>query len=156
MGARTVGGIVDVWQAAEQMLMRHEGYRKHPYSDTRARTSIGYGRNLTDKGISEGEARGLLQDDISEAWNELRKLPWYDGLSVARQVALIDLVVNLGFDGFEGFKRTIAAIEAGNWFAAGDELRNSDAFDQEPRRIEELAQVIERGEFVVPDKPEQA
>lgn len=156
MAGPTVVGMFEVWKAAELMLKRHEGYRQHPYVDTRGRTSIAYGRNLTNKGISESEANFLLHGDVMEAWSELSKLPWFSGLSVARQAALIDLVVNLGFDGFEGFKRTIAAIEAGNWFAAGDELRNSDAYDQEPRRIEELAQVIERGEFVVPDKPEQA
>ena len=38
------------------MLKRHEGFRAFPYLDTVGKLTIGYGRNLSDVGISIEEA----------------------------------------------------------------------------------------------------
>ena len=47
------------------MLKRHEGLRLKPYQDTIGKLTIGYGRNLDDRGISKEEAEYLLRNDIS-------------------------------------------------------------------------------------------
>ena len=39
------------------ILKEHEGRRLKPYTDTVGKLTIGYGRNLTDVGISDEEAR---------------------------------------------------------------------------------------------------
>jgi len=45
----------------------HEGLRLKPYRCTAGKLTIGYGRNLDDRGISEEEARRFLDWDLREA-----------------------------------------------------------------------------------------
>ena len=47
-------------------LKVHEGVRDKVYLDTEGIETIGVGRNLKDKGLSEDEIDYLLQNDISE------------------------------------------------------------------------------------------
>ena len=41
-------------------LMRQEGLRLKPYKCTGDKLTIGYGRNLEDRGITESEAMAML------------------------------------------------------------------------------------------------
>jgi lysozyme len=78
-------------------LNRDEGLRLHPYRDSVGNLTIGVGRNLDDKGISEAEAEYLLTNDITEHLALLDKyLPWWSTLDEARQLALANLAFNLG------------------------------------------------------------
>jgi lysozyme len=78
-------------------LTRDEELRLKPYRDTVGKLSIGIGRNLDDKGISEAEAEFMLGNDITEHLALLDKyLPWWTMLDEARQLALANLAFNLG------------------------------------------------------------
>lgn len=48
-------------------LIRDEGFRSHPYEDTVGKLTIGYGHNLTDKGISKRIANAMFQEAVSES-----------------------------------------------------------------------------------------
>jgi lysozyme len=50
----------------KEQLVRHEGLRLKPYRCTAGKLTIGVGRNLEDKGISQQEAYELLENDIRE------------------------------------------------------------------------------------------
>ena len=79
------------------MLLHQEGKRAKPYLDTRAKWTIGIGRNLTDKGLSEDEIIHLFNNDIADAIDDVRHVcSIYDQLSRARQMVLISLAFNLG------------------------------------------------------------
>ena len=68
-------------------LVRDEAVRLKPYRDSVGKLSIGVGRNLDDKGISEQEAMMLLGNDITEHLALLDKyLPWWAMLDEARQL----------------------------------------------------------------------
>jgi len=96
----------------KKQLMDHEGYGPKVYEDTVGILTIGYGRNLEGKGITEAEAEYLLVNDIREVENELReRLPFFENLSSIRQEILISMGYNLGINGLLKFKKMLAALE---------------------------------------------
>ena len=107
-------------------LIDHEGERLKPYLCTAGKLTIGIGRNLDDKGISQAESRILLVNDIAECKSDLQMLfSMWESFSPVRQIALIDLRFNLGAGGFRSFRRMIAAIRRGDWQGAGKEAMDS-------------------------------
>lgn len=111
-------------QLLVQQLVQHEGTgpmkagRHLPYVDPVGKTTIGYGRNLTDKRISSREAFAMLEADIDNAIHDLMTFPWFPPLDVIRQRALVDMRFNLGPGRFRQFKRMLRSLEAHD-FAAG-------------------------------------
>ena len=82
--------------ALRAMLIRHEGYRTHPYLDTVGKITIGVGRNLSDRGLSAAEIEMLLNTDIAIAMEDLSLyLPNWRALPAEMQLALISLSFNL-------------------------------------------------------------
>ena len=107
-------------------LKRDEGLRLHPYIDTVGKTSIGYGRNLTDNGIRLAEADMLLNNDINSAMTDCSIWPWYRSLDPVRKGVIEQLVFNMGPYAVSGFRRMIACIERGDYAGASDELLASE------------------------------
>ena len=74
-------------------LVRHEGLRLKPYRCTAGRLTIGIGRNLDDRGISQKEAYTMLERDIQdcEQWL-IDKIPEiYNKLDEVRQSVLLNM-----------------------------------------------------------------
>ena len=74
-----------------KQLERHEGLRLKPYRDTVGKLTVGYGRNLDDRGISEDEAGFMLDNDIDQVERELERMPLYLSLDPIRQVVLANM-----------------------------------------------------------------
>ena len=55
-------------------LIRHEGMELKVYKDSLGIETIGVGRNLVDRGVSEEEARYLCNNDIDIVEQELGKV----------------------------------------------------------------------------------
>ena len=51
-------------ETLRERIIRHEGLRLKPYRDTMGNWTIGYGRNLDERGITEEEAKIMLDYDI--------------------------------------------------------------------------------------------
>ena len=134
-------------------LIRHEGSvkkgdRHMPYEDSVGKVTIGYGRNLTDRGISETEARYLLMNDIQDHLSELRKaLHWFDSLDEVRQEVLANMAFNLGVPGLLKFKNTLSAVHDGNYTTAAHGMLDSKWASQVGHRAVELAKMMETGEY---------
>ena len=100
-------------------LKRHEGFRSKPYHCSADKLTIGYGRNLEDRGITEEEAAYLLNNDIELARQDCKKVfSEFNHFSQARRDALVNMMFNLGLSRFKGFKKMIAAINEGDWSEA--------------------------------------
>lgn len=127
------------------LLIRHEGMRAFPYMDTARKITIGVGRNLTDEGLSQAEITFLLDNDLDAVIRDLQSFDWFNGLSDARQMALVSMRFNLGPDGFRGFRHMIHALAVGDYPAAAQSMRDSLAARQTGGRYEELAQMMEQG-----------
>jgi len=96
---------------ALELLKLHEGYRQYPYKDSLGITTIGYGRNLESRGLSEPEAAYLLECDIQEAEGYLHnEYDYYYQLSGERKAVLLDMMVNMGPTRLRGFKRMHKAL----------------------------------------------
>ena len=133
----------------EEMIKRHEGYRRYPYKDTLGVLTIGYGANLDHwwaYGMSENEAEALLMGVIKNARVEASTaLPFWNDLNAARQAVLIDMVYNMGIRRVLGFKRMIKAIKAQNWKQARLEMLDSKWATQVGDRAIELADMMLSG-----------
>jgi len=112
-------------------LIRDEGLRLKPYTDTSGKLTIGIGRNLTDKGISRAEAIALLDNDIAEHSALLDKyLPWWGQLDDARSTALLNMAFNMGVGPSDeqptgkllNFHDTLKAFQGGDYNVVANHL----------------------------------
>jgi len=130
------------------LLVKHEGLKLKPYTDTAGKLTIGVGRNLTDEGITEDEAKLLLDNDINAVWaeccNHLSSFG-FTAMNDVRQHALMDLVFNIGIAGVLKFEKMLAAVAKQDWDWASSELLDSRAYKEEPNRIAELAKMLRDG-----------
>lgn len=133
---------------SEKFLKLHEGFSSTPYMDTTGHLTIGYGRNLEDRGLTEREAQYLLYNDISESKHDLRSIiHYFDYLSDIRQAVLIDMRYNLGYRGFRTFEKMIMAVNAWEYERAALEMRDSRWYRQVGKRAERLAYMMAKNEL---------
>lgn len=129
-------------------VRRHEGLRLKPYTDTTGHLSIGYGRNLTGRGITAHEAEWLLQEDVTRAHDELVAAhPWVARLSPPRLAVLVEMVYNLGLPRLNMFVPTLALIAAGDYARAGGRLKRSKWASQVGGRADRLIAQLVTGEW---------
>lgn len=115
------------WRQLEEQLITHEGKRRIIYDDSKGIPTIGIGRNLRHKGLNEQEIMFLFRNDIIDAMKALHDVfgPHWLSFTQNRQIALIDLMHNLGKGDFLEFKKMIAAIKANDWKKAAAEALDS-------------------------------
>jgi lysozyme len=130
----------------KKQLETHEGRRAKPYLDSLGKWTIGIGHNLSDNGLPNEIIDELYMKDINDAISDLNaRLPWWKGLDDVRSRALVDMAFQLGIGKLLGFARALAAIKAGEWETAGDELLESTWAKQTPVRAREIAEMIRTG-----------
>jgi len=128
---------------ALEQLKRHEGLRLKPYHCTAGKLTIGYGRNIEDKGISKSEANYLLLRDIEEVEVALNdRYEWFEHLSTHRQAVLINMAFNMGMHGLATFKNMIAAIEMSDYTEASHQMLESGWAKQVGSRAVELSKIM--------------
>jgi lysozyme len=136
--------LMDVISLSKDSLKRHEGEKKKGnrhvvYKCSANKSTIGWGRNLDDRGLSEKEAEYLLENDIVECIQDLATFSYWNKLSIHQQAALIDLRFNLGGDGYRTFKMMGKALEIGDYAEAAYQVLHSTYHDQVGKRAEDVA-----------------
>jgi lysozyme len=128
-------------------LVRHEGLRLKPYLCTAGKLTIGIGRNLEDRGISQKEAYAMLEQDIVDCEQRLiDEIPQiYTKLDEVRQSVLLNMCFNLGIKGLLEFKNTLAFIDAGDWERAANGMLASKWAKQVGMRAIELSELMRKG-----------
>ena len=133
----------------EDQLIDHEGLELKPYRCTAEKLTIGVGRNIEDRGITEDEARYLLKNDIKIVEDELlERKPLVAGLDSVRQRVLVDMGFNVGLPILMKFQNMWAAIEEEDWDEASAQMMDSRWAKQVGRRAERLCQAMSTGEWV--------
>ena len=128
-------------------LRLHEGVEHKPYKCTAGYLTIGVGRNIEERGLSDDEIDYILSNDVNIATDELvENFDWYADLDPIRQRVVIDMVFNLGMPRFKQFKNMIAAIESGDWMEASNQMMDSRWAEQVGLRASRLAEMMETGE----------
>ena len=152
-----------------EKLIAHEGLRLEVYQDSLGINTIGIGRNLDDRGItqdeldwmdyptiehvysdgiSEADAMYLAQNDVQIVEEELLAAhPCVENLDAVRQLVLVDMAFNMGVPRLCKFKNMWSAIHEGNYEAAAREMLDSRWATQVKGRATKLANAMHNGEF---------
>lgn len=133
--------------AFERHLIWAEGRRSKPYRDTEGVLSIGVGRNL-ERGLSDDEIDYLLANDMRTAEQDAAMLGYWSRLDDARQLVVADLVFNLGLTKWLRFENANAALSAGDYEKAADEMVDSKWYGQVGRRAVKLVKAMRTGQWV--------
>ena len=124
-------------------LKRDEGVVLSLYQCSAGKNTIGVGRNLDDRGITEEEADFLLSNDIDICIEEIESIfTWYPYLTNNRKRVIINMVFNLGMPRFLNFKKLIDAMEQKDYETAGKEMLSSRWAKQVGNRSHRLKNLL--------------
>ena len=124
--------------SAEDYITKHESMVLKPYTDSVGKLTIGIGRNLDDNGISEDEALYMLSHDIKTVTDDLHSIfEDFSYLPYDVQLALTDMIFNLGKPRFLGFKKMIQAIKDKDFKEAARQAKDSKWCKQVGSRCED-------------------
>ena len=157
-------------EALIDQLILHEGMKLQVYKDHLGIDTIGVGRNLEDRGITDGElafmnmlktevyeqgiteahARFLLANDIDIVEKELSNAhPCISGIGDVRIRVLLDMGFNLGVPRLNKFKNIWKAVHNRDFSLAAVEMLDSRWASQVGQRAVRLANAMRDGELIV-------
>ncbi|HET8706063.1 MAG TPA: glycoside hydrolase family protein [Pseudomonadales bacterium] len=132
-------------------LATDEGKVLHTYLDSLGFLTIGIGHLVADDEFEEGDTITeeqcfeIFKKDVQTAIFRLGKVyPHYSNLTDARQRALINMTFNMGMK-LANFKMMLAALDAGNYDEAANQMLNSLWAHQVGDRAKRLAQMMRAG-----------
>ena len=130
-------------------LIRDEALRLMPYVDTVGKVTIGVGRNLTDKGITNEEANLMLDNDIQEHLKLLDdNLEWWRTMTDNRQRVLANMAFNMGVPNLiTKNPKMLALMKAGAFVAAGNEVLNGPWSSQVKGRAFRISEQLKTGKW---------
>jgi len=152
-----------------KMIALHEGIVLNVYQDHLNINTVGIGRNLDDRGITDGEllfmnktiddvyddglteeeAYYLCMNDIAIVEKELLdSKPIVNQLSAVRQMVLVDMAFNMGVPRLKLFKNMWLAIEKVNYPLACEEMIDSRWASQVGNRAMKLSLAMKNGEWI--------
>jgi lysozyme len=135
-------------ETAKELIQHGEDCVLHAYKDSLGYLTIGWGRMIDPErggGISRAEADFLLQNDLAQDETTAKAFfPNFDSLSDNRKAVLMDMAHNLR-NGLHAFKGMRAAIAAGDFHKAADEMMDSLWAKQVKSRADRLAQMMRDG-----------
>lgn len=127
-----------------------EGRKKFLYECSEGKQTIGIGRNIEERGLSDDEIDYIYRNDekiaIAGASSLVKEFEW---LADARKIALVSMVFQMGKPRVSKFKKMIAAINEGNFAEAANEMLESKWARQTPARAERHAQAMRTGRMIV-------
>jgi lysozyme len=122
-------------------LERDEGRRRTVYRDTMGVDTIGVGRNIRDKGVSDAEIDLMLNNDIADAQRLLDRIcPWWQNLPEPAARGLANLAFDLDHHILD-FRKMLAALQDGNGVEAAAQVMNSAFARQTGARAFRIAQL---------------
>jgi lysozyme len=129
----------------KKILLKYEGLRLKPYTDTAGKLTIGIGRNLSDNGISTTEAYFMFGNDLTRTIKELEGYTWYLMQPENVQMALANMCFNLGLSKILDFTKMIRALINKDYTTAAKEALNSKWAKQVGQRATDIALMISEG-----------
>ena len=152
-----------------KMVALHEGIVLNVYQDHLGINTVGIGRNLDDRGITDGEllfmnktiddvydnglteeeAYYLCMNDIAIVEKELlENKSIVNQLNAVRQMVLVDMSFNMGVPRLMKFKNMWLAIEKVNYPLACEEMIDSRWASQVGNRAMKLSLAMKNGEWI--------
>ena len=110
----------------KQSVKKSENVKLKVYLCPKKKHTIGYGRNLDDRGITMLEAEAMLERDLLDTKLELEdKIKFFHKLDDIRQNVLIEMAYNMGVPHLLEFKNTLKFMEKSDFINASKEMLNS-------------------------------
>lgn len=143
-----------------QFVKEFEGWSAKPYKCPAGKWTIGYGYNMEAhgipanlvkpifdvRGICREDAEKLLIEQVAQCVTDARRIvPGFDILDRPRQYVIIDMIYNLGANGFAKFVRTITAIVAGQFDDAAKHMQASKWYRQVGHRAKRNVRIMRTG-----------
>lgn len=128
-----------------------EGCKYEIYLDHLGLATFGIGHLVTEADPEHGQPVGtevpeervkeVFEEDVAVTLDECEKL-WESFSELPEEVQLIcaNMMFNMGRPRLSGFKKFNAAVEAGDWEGAADEMIDSRWYRQVTNRAERLVQ----------------
>lgn len=126
---------------ASKTIKENEGLVLNLYKCPAGKTTIGYGHNIQDRGISRECAEFIFQEDLNNAIDSCRVIfgdDFFNSLSDCRKIAIVDMMFNLGVNKFLTFKKFIKAIKKRDFEEAVREIIDSKAYKQCTNRYSKI------------------
>ena len=129
----------------KEWIKHHEGLNLRLYKDTVNKTTIGYGRNIQDNGISQSEADFMFENDFNRCEHDLKSYSWYLVQPQNVKDALMNMCFNLGINRLLGFKKMILALIDKDYTKAAIEALDSKWAKQVGQRAKDIALMMRQG-----------
>ncbi len=127
---------------ARTLIIKHEGYKQHLYTDHLGHMTIGFGTNIAN-GLTRDEAILLLDFRLKRIENLLLKHNWYTKLDYTRKSIILDMSYNLGYSGILKFKNMIWCLDNNFYNAASNHMKKSLWYKQTGIRARDLAHLMQ-------------
>lgn len=138
---------LDILEEAKQQIKIDEGLVLHPYKDSVDVTTIGYGRNLEENGISIDEAEHMFQNDYKQAVRDAERylgMAW-NTLNAPRQGVIINMAFNLGYSRLNGLGSLRDALFVRDYELAADKMEGYLWYKQVKDRAVRLVKIMREG-----------
>lgn len=133
----------------KEIIKEHEGFRDKIYLCSEGFPTIGYGHKvLPDDPFVEGVSydKQLLEEvfdkDFAKAKEGATRLLSHIDIAEDAVDVVTSMVFQLGEGGVSKFKNMFAALEAGDYAEAAEQMLDSKWHMQTPNRCQELASVM--------------
>ena len=143
-------------EKAQKMLIAEEDKRSRPYDCKTGKdivapvgkVTIGVGRNVIDNPLTDEEIMFLLDRDIARCWTAATQMfPGFIDWREGRQLALINMIFQLGVGGVCNFRDMLECIDRADWDGAALEVLDSEyARDDTPARAKRVSEMFRTGE----------
>lgn len=125
-------------ETLKQQLIVDEGYRSTVYRDSLGYMTVGIGHlvqpadNLHFGDYADNErVMAFFEHDVNHAIEGAKSIfKSFDDMPEDVQQVVVNMVFNLGATGLSVFKKFIAAVKAGNWAQAAEEMKDSIWYTQ--------------------------
>lgn len=124
------------------LIKSNEGLSLNVYKCPAGKDTVGYGRNLEDKGITQDEAEMLLSNDIEWITTCLTAHGLIDKFNKPQESVLYDMAYQMGISGLLKFKKMLQAMKDDDFNQASHELLDSKYARQTPNRAQRNAELL--------------
>lgn len=147
MDLRLLRAKQNVWEGVRDIVYDDAtGNSIGPSCYVKGNPSVGVGRNLRNP-MSDAAIDFLWNEDIQEALSGASTFDWFEELDEHRQLAIVDMVFNMGLERFQTFNVFLGYMASKQYIAAADDLKGTKWYGEVGHRAQYLENVIRTGEW---------
>ncbi len=126
-------------------IKSYEAFTAYPCLNTNGTVTIGFGRVLDDKGISEEEGMYLFDNDFSQCKRDLCQYSWYADKPTHVQAALINMYLSVGLHGLFACTTLFRSLNEEDYTNAALSILESPWAQIYPKRAKDVALMMREG-----------